>query len=159
LILILNGSKAAPETRGGKTAVSPQASVPVNPPDNTVAVTWSGRRRDCRWNNPANWEGGVVPGASAVVRFTSATSDVLVDSGFRGQVAGLVLDAGYRGTLTLGRDVTVYGDVVIAGGTLNQAGHNLNARGYKQSGGTLIGREGKLSIEAGAVVTGGRLLT
>ena len=67
-----------------------------------AVVTWRGGQGDHRWSNAANWEGGHVPGASEVVRFTRAsTSDSLVDQDTSGAVAGLVLEEGYGGTLSL----------------------------------------------------------
>src|SRR5258708_14141853 len=79
---------------------------------NTV-VTWRGGQSDHQWSNPGNWVGGHVPGASDVARFPAQSkSDVDVDS--IGMIAGLELEPGYRGTITLKRDLSVAGEVVIA---------------------------------------------
>src|ERR1043166_9403380 len=82
-----------------------------------AVIRWRGQRNDHRWSNPANWEGGHVPEATDVVRFGAHTiSDALIDADSVGHVAGLVLEQGYRGAVTLERDFTVSGDFVIAGG-------------------------------------------
>ena len=90
-------------------------------------VTWRGGQSDHRWSNSANWVGGHVPGASDVARFPAQSkSDADVDS--IGTIAGLELEPGYRGTITLKRDLRVAGDVVIASGSFAQGSYSLSAR-------------------------------
>ncbi|MBI4341918.1 MAG: filamentous hemagglutinin N-terminal domain-containing protein, partial [Candidatus Omnitrophica bacterium] len=90
------------------------------------------------WSDFRNWDGGFVPGAFDLVRFTSSSSlDSLVDASFGGTIAGLTLSAGYSGTLTLGRDLTVTGDVTLAGGTLAAGSQTLTVGGdWTLAGGT-----------------------
>src|SRR5437588_5493607 len=124
----------------------------------TAVVTWRGGQNDHRWSNPANWVGGQVPGASDVARFAAQSkSDVDVDS--IGMIAGLELEPGYRGTITLKRDLRVAGEVVIASGSFEQASYSLTARHYSQSGGTFNGGSTKMTISGEASVTGGTLTT
>src|SRR5262249_43514509 len=121
-------------------------------------VTWRGGQGDKRWSNPANWEGGVVPGASDVARLTKDSSaDAVVDADSIGGVAGLEVDRDYLGTLALGRDLAVSGEVKIAGGAVDQREYSFTAYRYSQSGGTFTGGAAPLVIEADANVSGGML--
>src|SRR5438552_14577133 len=89
----------------------------------TAVVTWRGGQSDHRWSNSANWVGGQVPGASDVARFPAhSKSDVDVDS--IGMIAGLELEPGYRGTITLKHDLSVAGEVVIASGRFEQGSYS-----------------------------------
>src|SRR5207302_1305761 len=124
----------------------------------TAVVTWRGGQNDHRWSNPANWVGGQVPGASDVARFAAQSkSDVDVDS--IGMIAGLELEPGYRGTITLKRDLRVAGEVVIASGSFEQGSYSLSASHYSQSGGIFNGGSTKLTISGEATVSGGMLTT
>src|SRR3989442_4612774 len=121
-------------------------------------VTWRGGQSDHRWSNPANWVGGHVPGASDVARFPAQSkSDVDVDS--IGTIAGVKLEPGYSGTITLKRDLSVAGEVVIASGSFEQGSYSLSARQYSQSGGIFNGGSTKLTIAGEATVSGGTLTT
>src|SRR6266404_5291123 len=123
-----------------------------------AVVTWRGGQSDHRWSNSANWVGGQVPGASDVVRFPAQSkSDVDVDS--IGMIAGLELEPGYRGTITLKRDLRVAGEVVIASGSFEQGSYSLSASHYSQSGGIFNGGSTKLTISGEATVNGGTLTT
>src|SRR5437588_412501 len=124
----------------------------------TAVVTWRGGQNDHRWSNPANWVGGQVPGASDVARFAAQSkSDVDVDS--IGMIAGLELEPGYRGTITLKRDLRVAGEVVIASGSFEQGSYSLSASHYSQSGGIFNGGSTNLTISGEATVSGGMLTT
>ncbi|PYS65104.1 MAG: hypothetical protein DMF74_04825 [Acidobacteria bacterium] len=124
---------------------------------NTV-VTWRGGQSDHRWSNPGNWVGAHVPGASDVARFpTQSNSDVDVDS--IGMIAGLKLEPGYSGTITLKHDLLVAGEVVIASGSFEQGSYSLSAREYSQSGGVFNGGSTKVTISGEATVSGGTLTT
>src|SRR5437870_3157359 len=121
-------------------------------------VTWRGGQSDHRWSNSANWVGGHVPGASDVARLPAQSkSDVDVDS--IGMIAGLELEPGYRGTITLKHDLSVAGEVVIASGSFEQGSYSLSARHYSQSGGTFDGGSTKMTISGEATVSGGTLTT
>src|SRR5438270_388104 len=123
-----------------------------------AVVTWRGGQNDHRWSNPANWVGGQVPGTSDVARFPAQSkSDVDMDS--IGMIAGLELEPGYRGTITLKRDLRVAGEVVIASGSFEQGSYSLSARHYSQSGGTFNGGSTKMTISGEATVSGGTLTT
>src|SRR5438132_1435495 len=72
-------------------------------------ITWRGGRRDRRWSNRRNWEGGRVPGANDIARFTAhSKSDVIVDTHLAG---GLKLEPGFHGAVKLNSDLTLSGDM------------------------------------------------
>ncbi len=123
-----------------------------------TTVTWHGGG-DARWSNPENWVGGAVPTACDVARFDEGSRDGLVDPAFGGLVAGIELDKGFSGSLRLARDITIEGELRIAGGTLEQDHHAIAAVALTQTGGLFEGCDAPVWIEAGAVVTGGLLLT
>ena len=157
LLLALTGgaafalaSPSSPDI-GALESLSPVYAAPI--------VTWKGSH-DNHWSNPANWEGGRVPGAADVAQFSGgADSGVLVDADSPGTVAGLILKADFRGVLRLGRDLTVSDQLVIAGGTLDQGDFPLSVKRYLQTGGQLIGGGSSLTIQDAAIVRGGTLLT
>lgn len=122
-------------------------------------VTWKGSQ-DQRWSNPGNWEGGRTPEASDIVRFDSRSgSEMVIGADSPGRLAGLVLEADYRGNVILKRDLVVNGDLILNGGTISTGNYSLNANSLRQMGGTFQGGGGKLRIRDEAAVTGGRLVT
>src|SRR5438270_2618684 len=74
-------------------------------------------------------------------------------------IAGLELEPGYRGTITLKRDLRVAGEVVIASGSFEQGSYSLSASHYSQSGGIFNGGSTNLTISGEATVSGGMLTT
>ncbi|MBI3602091.1 MAG: filamentous hemagglutinin N-terminal domain-containing protein, partial [Candidatus Omnitrophica bacterium] len=79
------------------------------------------------WSDPLNWDGGFVPGAFDLVRFTSDSHDSILDSNFT--IAGLILQGNFTKTLTLISNLSVTGDVVFNGGTLNAGSSTMNVSG------------------------------
>ena len=123
-------------------------------------VTWRGGGGDMRWSNPANWEGSLVPGPSDRVRFSEAASrDAIVDPAFSGTIAGIIVEDGYSSTLTLARDLTVRGEIILAGGTFRQEASALTAWRYTQTGGTFAGGSADIAIDGPATVDRGTLTT
>ena len=109
-------------------------------PGTGATITWLGAAADSRWSNPANWDGGRIPGPSDVARFAASSRDAVVDPGFAGLVGGLVLEEGYAGRLRLAGVLRINGDLLMAGGTL-------------------AGGDAALWIEGAARVSGGLLTT
>jgi len=124
-----------------------------------TTITWRGDGGDQNWSNPANWEDGIVPGPFDIARFASASADARIDPAFRSSVAGILLEQDYAGTLRLARDITISGDLIIAGGTFEQGEHALVAVGLVQSGGTLAGGDAPLTLADAVRVSGGVLTT
>src|SRR5688572_6083647 len=128
---------SVPTTRDTLGAADHQFSTIESPTliKTATVVTWNGSE-DNRWSNPGNWEGGRVPGTSDTARFAASSgSEVLVDADSSGNVAGLILEPDYHGTLRLNRDLTVSNDLMLAGGTLNQGNYRLSVSHYRQTGG------------------------
>ena len=61
------------------TASSARANT-TQPSIFAAVITWRGTAGDARWSNPANWEGGIVPGPGNIARFASGTADARVES-------------------------------------------------------------------------------
>lgn len=84
--------------RGGKVWTAP-APPPVQGKSDAVLTATD-------WNDPANWAGGVVPGAGDYAIFGSAnTNNVIVNTPV--VVLGIIYGSGYTGTMTLNSPLTV----------------------------------------------------
>ncbi|MFH1208288.1 MAG: filamentous hemagglutinin N-terminal domain-containing protein, partial [Candidatus Omnitrophota bacterium] len=110
-----------------------------------VNVLWTGSGSSSNWSDANNWDTGVVPGSYSHVVFDGATGlnphkDSLVDSAFLGSLDSLTLN-GYTGTLALGRDLIMTGDMTLNTGTLSAGSQTATAGG-------------NISIAVGAGVTG-----
>lgn len=102
------------------------------------------------WDEPANWSGGVVPGAGDIAKIT-ATGDYTVTFNGNVEVAGLIIGAG-AGTQTLdlnGNEFrTTYGGL-YTGAELNVSGGFVVLGDVAWSGGTIVGN-GMLEVFSGA---------
>ncbi len=143
------------------SAVKPLAPI-VRAQGNLLHVTsgntlmWTGKGGDGRWSTTANWQNGVAPTAADTVRFSAnQVAETVIDAAFAGSVAGLVLDAGYAGTVRLARDLVVAGDIVLAGGTIQQGAYQLATTGFHQSGGRFSGGSAALTINGSATLHNG----
>lgn len=116
-----------------------------------ASITWTGAS-DARWSNPANWDSGRVPSPSDLVHLTGS-AETQIDAAFSDAVAGLVLAPDFSGTVRLGRDLRVRGDVVIQGGTFLQGEHALTAMGWTQTHGQFVGGSAPLTITESASET------
>ncbi len=94
-----------------------------------AGAVWTGNGNNSNWSNGSNWDGGWIPGVGDLVRFGSLSGNAVVDGNFAGAVAGLSLEAGYNGTVSLERDLTITGNVVLAGGTLNAGSQTITVGG------------------------------
>jgi hypothetical protein len=123
-------------------------------------AVWRGGAGDARWSNLGNWDGNRVPGARDVAHFDADSSgEAMVDPAFAGQVAGIVLEEGYVGTVRLARPLVVRGDLSIAGGVFEQSLHPLVTVGWSQAAGEFVGGDAPVVIQEGASVRGGVLTT
>lgn len=102
-------------------------------------ILWSAAAGDGIWSNPRNWVGNRVPGPADTARLSGSTPDARVDTTFDGVVGGLILEADFTGTLYLERDLTVQGDLEMAGGRLQGGKANFEVRGAAHvRGGILV---------------------
>jgi hypothetical protein len=92
------------------------------------------------WNDPANWDGGVVPGVNDYAIFGAAnTNNVVVSTPVT--VAGIIYGAGYTGTMTLNADLTVTSSLQMSGNNIIVSGANN----------LIIGSAGTLTRNSGFV--------
>ncbi|MBL8026404.1 MAG: hypothetical protein JNL74_08330, partial [Fibrobacteres bacterium] len=109
--------------------------------ENTILwadYTWIGAGSDNNWTTAANWQGDKVPGVNDVAIFNAATAKTCnINSNV--SVKGLLLDAGWKGTLTQ-----------IAGNKLT-----IGASGITQSDGSFEGTSGIIITSGDIVQTGG----
>jgi hypothetical protein len=75
------------------------------------------------WNDPANWDGGVVPGVNDYAIFGAANPNNVVVS-TTVTVAGIIYGSGYTGTMTLNADLTVTGSLQMSGNNILVSGAN-----------------------------------
>ncbi len=129
-------------------------AAPDTQTENTTR-TWTGGA-DGRWSDAANWEDGVVPSEGDTVRFPDgASGESVIDAGFGGAIAGLVLEQGFAGTIRLDRSLNVSGDIFIGGGELQQGSHELRTISLTQSGGLFSGGSAPLTIDGSAHIVYG----
>ncbi|HVW66654.1 MAG TPA: LamG-like jellyroll fold domain-containing protein [Candidatus Peribacteraceae bacterium] len=91
--------------------------------------TWTGGGADNKWSTAGNWSGGVPTGTNIAYFGSTSTKDATVDASFAGAISELKIAPGYTGTVSLGRNLNVGGQVVLSGGTLVSNGNTLSATG------------------------------
>jgi hypothetical protein len=91
-------------------------------------VYWINASGDGLWSTAANWSTGAVPGTTSNVYFSAtSTSSCSFDSlAPDTAIASLTLNAGYTGTLSLTKDITVTGTITVNGGNITDNGKNVN---------------------------------
>ena len=77
---------------------------------------WTGGGSSASWSDPFNWDGGFTPGPGDSVRFDDHSPSSVIDSPFT--IHDLTLASGFKGSLEVGRSLTVVGNVTLQGGTL-----------------------------------------
>jgi hypothetical protein len=102
--------------------------------------TWDGGGADNKWSTAANWSADTVPTATDIALFDgTGKKDATMDAAFGGAVAELRLAAANTGTITVGRSLTVNGNLSLSGGTLRANGGNtVTVKGSWQNGGAIF---------------------
>ncbi|MCX5677846.1 MAG: hypothetical protein NTY76_01930, partial [Candidatus Omnitrophica bacterium] len=97
---------------------------------------WTNTSGDGLWSTAANWSTGVVPiSVDNVVFNTVSSSNCSFDTGVTNTTVGsLTLGAGYIGTLTLAKSITIGGLLVVTQGTFDAATYNVTAAGLLSTG-------------------------
>jgi filamentous hemagglutinin family protein len=110
---------------------------------------WTGGGASLNWSDPDNWDTGTIPTEFDTVTFdgvtgTNPNKDSYIDPDFNGTVARFIIE-GYAGIITLGRDITVTSDIILASGSLKAQGNTIsvggnwvNAGGYFQAGNSTV---------------------
>jgi hypothetical protein len=105
-----------------------------------IPFTWLGAGGDANWTTPANWSGGVVPGAANTAFFndqcTTYCNPVQVGNI---SVGGFKVNSSYTGTISQ------------TAGLL----WTIGAAGWKHRGGTFIGNNANLTSSGGFLLSGG----
>ncbi len=102
-----------------------------------ASYTWDGGGTDgtCggnagdgnKWSCAANWSSDIVPVAGDTVTFNgTSTKNATIDASFQGTVSAFTISAGYTGTITLQRSLTVNGAYAQSDGTLNASNQTLD---------------------------------
>ncbi len=92
--------------------------------------TWIGDGADTNWLTTGNWQGGVVPGGANTAIFDDNSSkNAAINT--NANVAGLHIDAGYKGTVTQGAANTV----------------TVGAFNYSQADGTFTGSSAAITTQ------------
>lgn len=114
-----------------------RGSYEYNAPAGTAV--WDGGGSSNNWSEAANWVGDTLPVAGSTVVFNSTSlKNATVDAGFAGTVAGVSINSGYTGIVTLARSLAVNGNLSIAtGAALNLAGQTLTVEGTMTNSGRL----------------------
>lgn len=110
-------------------------------------ITWTGGGATNNWSDPGNW-GGTLPGAADTAIFNNTSAKAaLVDTGFAGTVAGIQINSGYTGTITLKEALTDTGSFSQAAGILKTNGFTLSVgSNVSITGGTFSNTTGTLNL-------------
>jgi len=118
-----------------------------------VTRTWDGGGGDDNWSSCANWSADACPGSSDLATFDN-TSDVdsYIDGSFAGSIQGLAMNAGYDGTVTMQRSLTVgNGHYTQASGTFTMSSQTMTLSGvtwvdFIKTGGTFNEDTGTVTL-------------
>ncbi len=121
-----------------------------------ASKTWDGGcDADTSWSCAGNWSDNVVPGAEDIVTFNSASvSDSTVDASFAGAVASINIGAGYTGTISLVRSLTVSIAFSQAAGTFTAGSQTLSIAAFTLSGGRFTASSDTTSISKAMTISG-----
>lgn len=118
--------------------------------------TWDGGcGGNTNWSCAANWSENAVPAAADTVTFNGTSSNnSTVDAGFAGSIATVKVNAGYTGTITLARSLTVSTAFTQAAGSFTAAGQSLTLKAFTLSGGSFTASSGTTSVSTALTISG-----
>jgi len=119
--------------------------------------TWDGGcGADTKWSCAANWSENTVPGGADTATFnTTSTGNSTVDAGFAGVVGGVAINAGYTGTISLSKSLSVIGNFSQAAGSFNAGSQALSLKSVMLTAGTFTASSGTTSISGNLKITKG----
>lgn len=124
-----------------------------------VTYTWDNGGGDGLWSTCTNWTSDTCPGAFDIARFDPGTSDTssTIDPGFAGSVNGILVEAGFTGTITQNRSLTLdSGGFEMYGGTFTGGSANItNAGSIYLENSTLTSTSGTMTVNSIQLATGG----
>lgn len=114
-----------------------------------ATYTWDGGGATNNWSDCNNWSTNVCPTSADIAVFDgTSTKDATVDATFGGSVAGLQINSGYSGTVTLARSLTIgSSDFTLAAGTFAMGSNTLtlSSADFTMTGGTFSEGTGTVS--------------
>ena len=118
--------------------------------------TWDGGcGAETAWSCAANWSENTVPAAADTATFNGTSSNnSTVDAGFGGTIATVKVNAGYTGTITLARSLTVSNTFSQAAGSFTAAGQALSMKVFTLSGGSFTASSGTTSVGGALTISG-----
>jgi hypothetical protein len=110
-----------------------------------------------KWSCAANWSADTVPvSGDAVVFDATSTKDSTIDTSFAGTITSLNINAGYTGTVTMARSLTVSGAYTQAAGTFAQGTQTLTVgANFSHTAGTFTANTGTVVLSGSAAVLSG----
>lgn len=126
---------------------------------NAASRTWDGGGTTGSWSDCNNWSSNICPTAADTITFNATSiKDAIVDAAFSGTTGSVTLAAGYTGTVTQERDLTLSGVATFtqADGVYDAGAHNLTI-GYNLliNGGSFIASSNNTTIHAGINIDDG----
>ena len=107
------------------------------------------------WSCANNWSDNAVPGAEDTVTFNGTSStDSTIDPGFAGIVANVNVAAGYTGTISMSRSLTVSTSFSQASGTFTAGNQALSTTSFKLGAGHFTASSGTTSISGAMTISG-----
>ncbi len=155
------GLYTAPASGSGSTYVtassgsrSGTAKVTYGP---LTSDTWTGLGTDNNWSDPLNWSARVVPTSSTTVIFNNTSlKNSVVDPAFAGTVGAVEITSEYSGTISLSRNLTVYGTFIEGDGVYNANGFATTVGGLASLyGGYYLASTNEQTFMSGLAVLGG----
>ncbi|HRH31705.1 MAG TPA: carboxypeptidase-like regulatory domain-containing protein [bacterium] len=124
-----------------------------------ATYTWDNGGGDGLWSTCTNWTSNTCPGAFDIARFSPGTSDTssTIDPAFAGSVNGILVEAGFTGTITQNRTLVIdSGGIEMYGGTLTGSADNItNAGSIYLENAVLTATSGTMTVNSIQLATGG----
>jgi hypothetical protein len=110
--------------------------------------TWDGGcGAETAWSCAANWSENTVPGKEDAVVFNGiATGNSAVDAESSGTVGSIAINAGYTGTISLARSLSVTGNFSQASGSFNSGSQALSLKSVSIGSGLFTASSATTSI-------------
>jgi hypothetical protein len=127
-------------------------------PAQAATRTWDGGGGDNNWSTCANWSTDTCPVAGDTVTFDgTSTKDSTVDASFAGTVTTITINAGYTGTITLARSLTVSSNFIQSSGIFTAAAQTLDINNSftLNSGANFTASSGVTSVAGGFTINSG----
>lgn len=124
---------------------------------NAASYTWDGGGVTNNWSDCDNWSTNICPTSLDTITFNgTSTKDAVVDVGFAGVTGDMTMSAGYTGTITLQRDLTV-GRLTQSSGTFNASNQpfTVNIDLTLSAGSIFTASSGTTTLRRAVNITGG----